>query len=246
MSDSCTQCQAYIKDKTEQCKRMASCRQGCWKFCWQHAKMYKDGRAEGQWEKGKGCTGKKLYQYSKKPGPKTGSCTSKTMIGASGKCVKRTPANLAKKKEALAERKLKGKKKPAKKQLAADLEEVFEILEEKPTVEEVVTELQDLRGNSFKAELRRIGIDPEEYAKNMYCSFDEVFDFDEMKCVPKKKSTYDVREELWQAPTPSSPPKPKRKRDSKRCDDPNQIWLDAMNMCVYKSGYLPDKRENDI
>jgi len=79
--------------------------------------MYREGRAEGQWEKGKGCTGKKLYQYSKKPGPKSGSCSSKTMIGASGKCVKRTPTNLAKKKEALAERKLKGKKKPAKKRV---------------------------------------------------------------------------------------------------------------------------------
>jgi hypothetical protein len=77
--------------------------------------MYKAGQAEGTWEKGKGCTGKKLYQYRKKPGPKTGSCSSKTMVGVSGACVKRTPANLARKKEAMAKRKLEGKKKPAKK-----------------------------------------------------------------------------------------------------------------------------------
>ena len=109
---SCEQCQGVTESTNKRCERLASCRQGCYKFCWQHAKMYKEGRAQGQWEKGKGCTGKKLYEYRKKSGPKSGSCSSKTMIGASGNCVARTPANLARKKEALADRKLKGKKKP--------------------------------------------------------------------------------------------------------------------------------------
>ncbi len=110
----CDQCQAVSRDG-DRCQRQASCHQGCYEFCWQHAKMYKEGRAEGEWKKGKGCTGKKLYQYRKKSGPKSGSCNSKTMIGVSGNCVARTPANLARKKEALASRKMGGKKKPSKK-----------------------------------------------------------------------------------------------------------------------------------
>nr|QBK85730.1 MAG: hypothetical protein LCMAC101_03250 [Marseillevirus LCMAC101] len=69
--------------------------------------MFKEGKT--QWKKGKGCTGKKLYRYRKKSGPKGGSCDSKSMIGASGRCVARTPANLAAKKKALATRKTRGK-----------------------------------------------------------------------------------------------------------------------------------------
>ena len=110
----CELCQAMSRDG-KVCQRKASCHQGCFEFCWQHAKMYREGRAEGEWQKGKGCTGKKLYQYRKKPGPKTGLCNSKTMIGASGRCVARTPVNLARKKEALAARKLGGKKASGKK-----------------------------------------------------------------------------------------------------------------------------------
>jgi len=93
---SCKRCQGRSKDGSP-CKRKASCEVDCHIFCWQHAE---------KWSKTKGCTSKKLYQYRKKPGPKSGGCGPDEMIGASGICVKRTPDNLKAKKKALAKRKL--------------------------------------------------------------------------------------------------------------------------------------------
>ena len=101
----CKYCQGKSKDGSP-CKRKASCHVDCYDFCWQHAE---------KWNQTKGCTGKRLYQYRKKSGPKSGRCGSNDMIGASGRCVKRTSANLKAKKEALAKRKLGKTKKDKKK-----------------------------------------------------------------------------------------------------------------------------------
>lgn len=92
----CKRCEGISKYGSP-CKRKASCQVDCYDFCWQHAE---------KWNKTKGCTGKKLYQYRKKSGPKTGKCGPDEMIGVSGRCVKRTPANLRAKKKALGKRKL--------------------------------------------------------------------------------------------------------------------------------------------
>ncbi len=128
----CKRCQ-HISSDGDQCKRKASCHVDCYDFCWQHAE---------KWSQTKGCTGKKLYQYRKKPGPKTGKCGPTEMIGVSRKCVKRTPANLKAKKKALAKRKIAGKATNAKEpEVSSDDEPFIEIPEESP--EEVAVSSDD-------------------------------------------------------------------------------------------------------
>ena len=57
---SCQQCQGVSQDDVR-CERKASCKKGCYIFCWQHAKMYDDGRAQDKpWQKKKGCTAHRM------------------------------------------------------------------------------------------------------------------------------------------------------------------------------------------
>ena len=166
----CKRCQ-HISTDGDQCKRKASCHVDCYDFCWQHAE---------KWSQTKGCTGKKLYQYRKKTGPKTGKCGPKEMIGASGRCVKRTPANLKAKKEALVKRKLKGKK--AK--VDSD-EEPFIEIEESP--EEPFIEIEESPEEPF--------IEIEESPESLAVSSEDELPFIEIEESPEAPElTSDLRE----------------------------------------------------
>ena len=251
MSGKCVQCQGTTEDGIR-CERLASCKQGCWNFCWQHAKMYKEGRAVGEtWEKGKGCTGKKLYQYSKKPGPKTGACSSKTMVGASGRCVKRTPANLARKKEAMAKRKLEGKKKPAKKPAKKKprIPYPFERNGGSYDDEEAISKLMGIFSCPEGAEW-------DDDMGTCVCGEGHVFDSELKKCVkkrdferigfPEAESLEDVFEEMgspqgdssWKEPWREFVREQAQKSVSQKpiCLE-GEIWSDEEEMCIDDPDY---------
>ena len=244
----CDQCQAVSRDG-DRCQRQASCHQGCYEFCWQHAKMYREGRAEGEWQKGKGCTGKKLYQYRKKSGPKTGSCNSKTMIGVSGNCVARTPANLARKKEALASRKLKGKKAPAKKKKAPRDSYPFEKNGGSYDPEEAIAEMMGMftcpegqdwnddtgececpAGHRFDKELKK-GIKARDFERIGF---------------PEAETIEEVMEEIGGPPEPPAARKRGSRIDPLDCPE-GEYWSEKRKACrKNKAPLVIDEEEEEV
>jgi len=168
------------------------------------------------------------------------------MIGVSGNCVARTPANLARKKKKLGERKLKGKKSAGKKSAGK---------KKAPK-----SDLASLRSeyDALLASMMSVTTCPEGSGWNDYtgrCECDDDHEFNEelQKCVkresfeklgfPEAETIEDIMAEI------GSPPEgpPRRKRGSRTCEYP-QTWSDDLGMCVHEKslgiGALLDPEES--